>query len=48
MNVTLNFTAEELKREIRRVWGTIPQEEIDNLVLSFPWRVESGGEDCQL
>ena len=52
MKVTLNFTAEELKREIRRVWKTIPQKEIDNLVLSFPRRVqrmlESGGEDCQL
>ena len=52
MNVTLNFTAEELKREIRRVWRTIPQKEIDNLVLSFPGRVqrmlESGREDCQL
>ena len=52
MKVTLNFTAEELKREIRRVWKTIPQKEIDNLVLSFPGRVqkmlESGGEDCQL
>ena len=27
MNVTLNFTAEELKREIRRVWRTIPQKD---------------------
>jgi hypothetical protein len=33
MKVKLNFTAEELKREIRRVWRTIPREEMDNLVL---------------
>jgi hypothetical protein len=52
MKVKLNFTAEELKSEIRRVWRTIPDEkEMDNLVLSFPGRAQrmvgSGGEDCQ-
>jgi hypothetical protein len=40
------------KREIRRVWNTIPQRDIDALVLGFPQRVErmrpSGGEDCQV
>jgi hypothetical protein len=41
-----------LKAEIQRVWDSIPQQQINELVLSFPGRVqkmlESGGEDCQL
>ena len=52
MKVKLKFTVKELKREIRRVWNSIPQRDIDALVLGFPQRVErmrrSGGEDCQV
>ena len=52
MKVKLNFDVEDLKAEIQRVWDSIPQQQIDELVMSYPRRVqkmlESGGEDCQL
>ena len=52
IKVKLKFTVKELQREIRRVWNSIPQREIDALVLGFPQRVErmrrSGREDCQV
>ena len=40
IKVKLKFTVKELKGEIKRVWNSIPQRDIDALVLGFPRRVE--------
>ena len=52
IRVKLRCSSHELEEEIQRVWDSIPQQQINELVLSFPGRVqkmlESGGEDCQL
>jgi hypothetical protein len=42
----LKFTVKELKREIRRVWNSIPQRDIDALVLGTT--MACGGEYCAL
>ena len=52
MKVQLNFNVEDLKAEIQRVRDSITQLQIDELVMSYPRRVqkmvECGGEDSQL
>jgi hypothetical protein len=51
IRVTLRCSSHELEEEIQRVWDSIPRQQINELVLSFPGRVqkmlESGGEDCE-
>ena len=52
IDVDVMCDVNELERAIRKSWGEITQDEIDNLVLSFPHRIQkkldNEGRPCQL